>query len=206
MTSFTAEEGSGPSVDTIETLAILREVPEVRDAVVTEYREAADHPVILGYVTGPDPGLGVGWIRQYLMTRLPDYLVPQHLFVLDELPLTSAGDYDLSALPRPGAENSAADDYVAPRTPMEEQLAEIIGKLLTIERVGIHDSFFQLGGFSLLATQLTSRIRETFYVDLSLRDVFSAPTVDQLAHLIVRMQGELLGDEQLEVLLNEIST
>jgi acyl carrier protein len=206
VTSGTAEESSGPSIDTIETLAVLREVPEVRDAVVTEYREAADHPVILGYVTGPDPGLGVGWIRQYLMTRLPDYLVPQHLFVLDELPLTSAGDYDLSALPRPDAENSAADDYVAPRTPMEEQLAEIIGKLLTIERVGIHDSFFQLGGFSLLATQLTSRIRETFYVDLSLRDVFSAPTVDQLAHLIVRMQGELLGDEQLEVLLNEISS
>jgi len=94
---------------------------------------------------------------------------------------------------------------VAPRTPMEHQLTGILQELLGVDRVGIHDSFFELGGFSLLATQLTTRIREQFEVELSLRDVFASPTVDRLAQLIVLTQAnELSGAEDLEALLNEI--
>jgi acyl carrier protein len=88
---------------------------------------------------------------------------------------------------------------------MERQLTEILQELLGLERVGIHDSFFELGGFSLLATQLTTRIREQFGVEPSLRDVFESPTVDELAQLIVRTQGELASVDDLEALLNEIA-
>jgi acyl carrier protein len=207
VTNGTEEDGRpGPAVDTFETLAALRDLPEVRDALVAEQPGPDGAPVILGYVTGPDPALGVAWIRQYLVARLPGHLVPASLFVLEEFPLTAAGEYDLSAFPQPEADDSRAESYLAPRTPMEQQLAGILAELLNVDRVGIHDSFFERGGFSLLATQLTSRIRETYYVDLSLRDVFTAPTVDQLAQLIVRAQGELLGDDDLDALLDEIGS
>jgi len=184
------EEGSrpGPAVDPVETLAALRTVPDVCDAVVTAHVGMDGRTMLLGYVVGSDPTLGTIRIRKHLASRLPDYLIPEHLFVLDELPLTPEGDYDLSALPDPSAESSPVDSYVAPRTPMEHQLAEIVKELLAADRVGIHDSFFGLGGSSFLATRLTSRIREIFGVELLLRDVFASPSVDELAQMIVQIQ------------------
>jgi len=201
---FVGSLGADPAVDLVETLAALRDAPDVRDAVVTEHPGADGGTVLVGAVTGPDPGLGTAAIRQHLLTRLPANLIPEHLYVLDDLPLTPEGGYDQDALPDPGADGDPADTYVAPRTPMERQLTGILQELLGVDRVGIHDSFFELGGFSLLATQLTTRIRETFGVELSLRDVFSAPTVDGLAQLIVLTQSE--GAGELEALLNEIES
>jgi acyl carrier protein len=184
--SHTEEGGRrGSAVDLVETLAALRSVPGVRDAFVTE-RAGRDGLIItVGYVMGPDPAPGTAWIRQDLLGRLPGYLIPEQLFVIDELPLTPEGDYDLKALPDPYEESSQADSYVAPRTPVEQQIADIVKELLSIEQVGIHDSFFGLGGSSFLATRLTGRIREIFDVELLLRDVFASPTVDGLAQMTV---------------------
>jgi len=181
----------GIDIDTVETLVALREVPGARDAVLTEHT---------GYIAGPDPQ-SAAEIRQHLLTRLAHRLVPRHLVVLDRLPLTPDGEYDLSRLPLPAPDGDADDSYVAPRTPLERQLADILRQLLGVDRVGVHDSFFELGGFSLLATRLTSRIREEFNVELSLRDIFQSPTVDRLAQLILRAQGA----EELEALLDEIA-
>lgn len=178
-----------PAVDTVETLAALRAVPAVRDAVVTGHAGADGRTVTVGYVTGPDPARGTAWIRQHLLGLLPDYLIPEQLFVLDRLPLTAEGDYDLGALPAPEGDNGPADSYVAPRTPTEQQLADIVKELLGIGRVGVYDSFFGLGGSSIQATRLTSKLRETFDVDLPLRDVFASPTVDGLAQIVVRIHG-----------------
>jgi non-ribosomal peptide synthetase component F/acyl carrier protein len=200
---FVGHPGRSPEADLAETVAALRDMPDVRDAVATEHAGTDGHTVILGYVTGPDPAFGTAGIRQHLVTRLPGHLIPQQFFVLDGLPLTPEGNYDLGALAEHEAEGPA-ESYVAPRTPMERQLAEILTELLAIDRAGIHDSFFELGGFSLLATRLASRIRETFDVELSLRDVFASPTVDRLAQTIVRLQGEQSGTENFEALLNEI--
>jgi acyl carrier protein len=99
-----------------------------------------------------------------------------------------------------------ADTYMAPRTPMEQQLTVMLQDLLSVERVGTHDSFFDLGGFSLLATRLTSRIREEFDVELSLRDLFGSPTVERLAQHIVAVQAENAGADDLAALLAEIET
>jgi acyl carrier protein len=96
------------------------------------------------------------------------------------------------------------DDYVPARTPVERQLSEIFEELLDAGRVGVHDTFFDLNGFSLLATQLAARIYETFRVELTLRDVFQAPTIEGLATLVVQAQAELADDADLRALLAEI--
>jgi acyl carrier protein len=106
--------------------------------------------------------------------------------VLDALPLTPNGKVDRKALPAPDATGVQEESYIAPRTPIEEGLAEIWCAVLHVERIGVHDNFFELGGHSLLATQVMSRVRNTFQVDLPLHELFDAPTI---AGLAVRIAG-----------------
>ena len=190
------DDRSASAVDLIETLAALRAIAEVRDAFVTEREGEDGQPVLVGYVMGPDPGLGTAWIRQRLLGELPGQLIPDRLFVMDELPLTPAGDYDLDELPDGDAETAQDDRYQAPRTPAEEQIAAMVRELLGVERVGVHDSFFALGGSSFLATRLTAQIRETFAVEVLLRDVFASPTVDGLAQLVGRILGRSEAEQR----------
>jgi amino acid adenylation domain-containing protein len=125
-------------------------------------------------------------LRSFLAERLPDYMVPARFVLLDALPLTPNGKLDRAALPAPdGVRLEAVADYVAPRVPLEGELAEIWAELLDVDEVGVHDDFFtELGGHSLLATQLVSRLRETFEIDLPLRALFEAPTVARLAAVL----------------------
>jgi non-ribosomal peptide synthetase component F/acyl carrier protein len=192
------------NLDLAETLAMLRDDPDVRDAVVTEDIDAHGRTRLLGYVCGPDPEVGGVTVRNRLLRRLPDRLVPAQIFVLDRLALTGKGEYDVSRLPVPDEDAGSADTYVAPRTPMERRLAEILQELLDADRVGVYDSFFELGGFSLLATQLTTRIRDEFDVDLPLRALFESPTIDELAQSILCGQGSRAGIDGLESLLDEV--
>jgi len=205
---FVATLGEDPSRDPLPTVATLRDLPGVHDALVTEYPEADGSTVLVGYIAGrPGPALEAAEIRQQLVGQLPDHLVPQHIFPLDVLPLTPEGDYDLAGLPQPDADSTPLDSYVAPRTPVECRLTEILHDLLDVERIGIYDSFFELGGFSLLAAQLNSRIRERFTVELTLRDTFSSATIEALAQLIVQAQAAELSDAaEIEALLDEIES
>ncbi|GAA1510148.1 hypothetical protein GCM10009677_48850 [Sphaerisporangium rubeum] len=194
---------SSGAADFVETVSVLRDVPGVVDAIVVE-QAAGGVTALTGYVAGPDTGTDVMSIHSFLKARLPEHLVPGHLFVLGALPRTPWGAYDLRALPRPTGDTADGDDYAAPRTPMEQQLADILQDLLGIERVGVYDSFFELGGFSMLATRLIVRVRDAFRVQLAVRDVFESPTVDELARLIVRTQVEEAGIDDLEALLAEV--
>jgi amino acid adenylation domain-containing protein len=121
-------------------------------------------------------------LRAKLQRQLPEYMIPAAFVFLDALPLTSNGKVNRRALPppdqaRPDLENA----FVAPRTPVEEELVDIFSQVLGIKPIGIYDNFFELGGHSLLATQVISRVRETFYVeDLNLQSLFEAPTVARL--------------------------
>jgi hypothetical protein len=203
---FVGGLGTDPSADPVETIGALRGLPDVDDALVAEFPEPDGGSALVGYVAVPDGGFDAAAAHPQLAIRLPDHLVPRRLVVLDRLPLTPAGDYDLDALPYPDADSSAVESHVAPRTPLEQQLAGILRELLAVDRIGVHDSFFELGGFSLLATQLNSRIRESVQVQLTLRDIFESATVEVLAQRIVRAQAEQAGAENVEALLEELET
>jgi acyl carrier protein len=134
-------------------------------------------------------------------------MVPAAFVVLEQLPKLTSGKVDRRALPAPADEDAATEHgYVAPATETEEVVAELFSALLGRERVGIYDNFFALGGHSLLATQLVTRARNAFEVELSVRDLFAAPTVGRLAVLVeerIIRQLEELSDEEVERLERE---
>ncbi len=127
-------------------------------------------------------------LASHLRDRLPSYMVPAAFVVLDALPLTPSGKVDRRALPAPGREARAA--YRAPRPGSEEKLAQIWSEILAVDRIGADDSFFALGGHSLVATRLMSRLRRRLGIDLPLRTLFEAPTVAGLAERIDRARAE----------------
>ena len=117
-------------------------------------------------------------LRAHLAERLPSYLVPSAFVSLAALPLTPNGKVDRKALPGPeGDREAAGGEYVAPRTPAEKRVTAIWSELLGVDRIGVHDDFFALGGHSLLVAQVISRVRRDFGVDVPDRSLFLAPTV-----------------------------
>jgi amino acid adenylation domain-containing protein len=126
-------------------------------------------------------------LRTYLKDRLPEYMMPSAFVVLAELPINENGKVDRKALPAPDAERQDLGiEYVEPRSPIEEALAEMWRGILGVSQVGVRDGFFEIGGHSLLATQVISRVREVFQVELPLRAIFEAPTIENLAAAIER--------------------
>jgi len=152
-----------------------------------------------GAVTGNE-------LRERLRERLPEYMVPSAIVILDALPLSPNGKVDRKALPAPeGADRFGRTSYVAPRTPLEEGLAEIWGELLQLEQVGIHDNFFDLGGHSIMATQVVSRLQETFQVEVPVRALFDTPTIEGLAEWMLRDPETRSRIESLAELLASLS-
>ncbi|HEU4711739.1 MAG TPA: amino acid adenylation domain-containing protein [Pyrinomonadaceae bacterium] len=128
-------------------------------------------------------------LRNFLRARLPEHMVPSSFVILDELPLLPNGKIDRRALPAPEAVRpDLPEAFVAPRTPVEKLLAGAWADLLGLPQVGIHDNFFDLGGHSLLTTQLISRVRDLLKVELPLRQVFQQPTIAALAVVIEQAQ------------------
>jgi acyl carrier protein len=156
------------------------------------------------YVPKPGRSPTPAQLREFLAQRVPEYMLPEAYQPLDALPLTPNGKIDRRALSAPAPARQVADDnFVAPRTELEEELAEIWVDVLQVERVGVEDNFFDLGGHSLLATRLASRIRETFEVELSLRALFEAPTIAGLSVLIVQHLAAQTDDEEMALLLQQ---
>ncbi|WP_164003054.1 non-ribosomal peptide synthetase, partial [Pyxidicoccus caerfyrddinensis] len=162
-----------------EVEAVLRLQPGVREALVLAREDSPGDKRLVAYVVG-EPEVSGDVLREALAARLPEYMVPSAFVLLESFPLTANGKVDRKALPAPDATSSAAE-YVAPRTPTEEQLAALWAEVLRLPRVGVRDNFFEAGGHSLLATQLVSRIRASFGVELPLRAVFEASTLEALA-------------------------
>jgi acyl carrier protein len=127
-------------------------------------------------------------LQNYLAAKLPAYMLPAHYVTLSALPLTANGKVDRQALPIPNEAASLQRSFTAPRTATETQLAALWCDLLRLAEVGIHENFFVLGGDSLLATQVTARLRAQFQVSISLQQFFEAPTVAGLAEQIVISQ------------------
>jgi amino acid adenylation domain-containing protein len=175
----------GYRVELGEIEAALREDDRVQDAVVL-LRDEQLVAFVGSKIMGPfiDP-LTVPVIRESLKTRLPHYMVPSALVLMEKLPLTANGKLDRQALAAlPVEAQDRTSEYVAPRTETERSLAAIWGELLKLERVGVDDDVFDLGAHSLLAMKALTRIREAFGVNLVLRNLFEQPTVAQLAPVI----------------------
>ncbi|HET7232709.1 MAG TPA: non-ribosomal peptide synthase/polyketide synthase [Longimicrobium sp.] len=164
-----------------EIEAALLEHEGVRECAVVARGDAGEQRVV-AYVVGH---VEADVLRAHLRRSLPEHMVPSAFVALDALPLTPNGKLDRKALPAPELAPAEAK-YVAPRTPVEEVLAEIWAEVLGLERVGVHDSFFDLGGHSLLIIRLLADIRATFGLDVSIRTVFSMPTLEAMAGEIER--------------------
>ncbi|MEG5094021.1 amino acid adenylation domain-containing protein [Microcoleus sp. B13-B4] len=157
--------------------------PSVRETVVIATEDVPGNKHLVAYIVLTQP-VTTDELRHILRRKLPEYMIPTSFVFLDSLPLTPNGKVDRLALPAPQLHRSF-DKFVAPRTPIEEMLAQIWASVLKVERVGIHDNFFELGGHSLLATQLISRLPEAFGTSLPLRSLFESPTVAQLSEVIL---------------------
>ncbi len=160
----------------------------IREQVVVARHDLQGEAYLAAYVV-PVAGSSVdpAEIEAFLKRNLPDYMVPTAFVQLDRLPLTPNGKVDRKALPAPErAERLGAPARVEPRTPTEERVAAIWGKLLGRDKIGMDDSFFYLGGHSLLAAQVMLEIQKTFGVDLPLQTLFKQPTVGSLTPAIER--------------------
>ena len=169
-----------------EVEATLLQHPKLEAAIVIAREDRPSDKRLVGYVVArPDVTIAGGELRDFLRERLPEYMIPTAFVELSSLPLTRNGKVDRRALPVPDYALAADHaDFVPPRTSLEESLAEMWGRLLGIELVGVNQSFFESGGHSLLATQLVSHVREAFEVELPLRDFFESPTIAGLAAAI----------------------
>jgi amino acid adenylation domain-containing protein len=207
----------GYRIELGEIEAVLRTHPRVREAVAVVHLSSTGDKRLAAYVvyqdetesSGDEPrdaGQGsFNQLRRYLKERLPEYMIPATFVPLAELPLTPNGKVNRRALPGPAEERPfLQEDFTAPRTPLEQSLANIWSQVLAVKQVGVHDNFFELGGHSLLATQLISRVREAFRVDIPLHRLFELSTVASMAETIERMQIEQADDEKLAQILAEL--
>jgi amino acid adenylation domain-containing protein len=194
----------GTRIELGEIDKLLRSHEAVTDLVVIDREDASGNKYLCAYVVLGHP-VETGEFRDYLSDRLPAEMVPSAFVLLDKLPRTISGKIDRKALPAPGLMRAELEkSFVPPRTPIEGTLVDIWVEVLGIDRVGINDSFFEMGGHSLLVFQVISRVREAFGVDLPLRSLFEAPTIEKQALAIVEAQIEQENDAEMAQLIEDI--
>lgn len=193
----------GYRIELGEIEAVLRQHPEVSQALVALKDNGAGEKRLTAYVVSNQD---TDEIREYLESKLPEYMIPSIVSV-STIPLTVNGKIDYSALPAASPDASSPDrPYVAPRSAIEEQIAHACCDLLRIQRIGIHDNFFDLGGHSLLAMRLLTWTRETFQAEtLPLRGFFEMPTVAGLAALTVKCESRPGQTEKIAKFLQQLN-
>jgi amino acid adenylation domain-containing protein len=195
----------GFRIELEEIASVLRQHPEISDALVLAERSSTGDQRLVSYVVSESMPTH-RQLRSYLQERLPEYMIPSRMVLVHEIPLLPNGKVDRRALERAGAVEWERDDerqHVGPRNPAEEKLVLIWEKVLGVTSVGVDDNFFEMGGHSLLATQLISRIRDEFMIDLPLRSVFASPTPAEMARVIeaaIIEQLEGISEAEIEAL------
>lgn len=175
----------GYRVEPAEIEAAMAEHPSVSEVVVIGFEPDPMEIELAAYYVASDGD--VDW-REFLATRLPDYMIPNAFVRLEGMPVTVSGKVDRLALPAPQSVQ-AHEEMVAPRTRVEEALVRIWSEVLAQESIGVHHNFFSLGGHSLRAMQVLARIHEMFQIELPVRTVFDFPTVAELAQVLDREMG-----------------
>jgi len=188
----------GYRIEPNEIVSLLNQYPGVQASAIVARTDQGSGKRLVAYVASSNSQLTRGALQEHLRNLLPDYMVPATFVRLDTLPSNNSGKLDRAALPAPTSQNTITDEvYLAPRTPVEKGMVAILGMLLGMDKIGLNDNFFFLGGHSLLGTQLIARVRNTFGVELSLRKVFDSPTAGELSDEIERLlsrQHEISAD------------
>lgn len=182
--------------------------PAIREAVALAWEFTAQDKGLLAYVVAqPGQTLTAGELRSFLKESLPEYMLPEVFIMVEAMPLTANGKLNLSALPAPDTHRpSQTSLLVAPRTPIEETLARLWREVLKLEQVGIRDSFFDLGGHSLIAIKLVTRIRTEFNVELSLADFFTVLTIEALGQKLEEALIEASSAAEIDAILGLLET
>lgn len=175
----------GYRVETEEVAAALADHPAVRASAVVAQGDTTGQQQLVGYlVVDPEAMPTALALHDHLATRLPPYMIPATFVLMDTLPTLPSGKIDHRALPAPTTAttvHAGAESEAEPQSLIEGHMAEIVCALLRLERVGLDDNFFMLGGHSMLGTQLIVRLSETYGIELPLRSLFDHPTVRELA-------------------------
>ncbi|MCA9964461.1 MAG: amino acid adenylation domain-containing protein, partial [Anaerolineales bacterium] len=181
--------------------AALEQETAVSQAIVVAREDKPQPKRLVAYYTLADGHAEptASDLRQALQTTLPDYMLPAQFVRLAQWPLTPNGKIDRKALPAPAFSREALGSYVPPRDEIEAELAALCAAVLGVKQIGIHDSFFDLGGNSLLATQLIFQVRNRYQVQIPLRLVFGQPTVAGLAKIVRRGGADVLAIDAEEV-------
>ena len=189
----------GHRIELGEIEHVLNQHSSVKESVIVACdRGSSGEPELVGYVVcSAEPAPSASELRRFLQEQLPDYMIPSLFSFLDALPLTPNGKIDRNALPPPDGERPQLDQgFVEPRTEMEELIAQVWCEVLKLDKIGVHDNFFEIGGHSLLATRVIARLQSNFHVDLALRKLFELPTVAGLAQHIDALRRSDTGSGQ----------
>jgi acyl carrier protein len=174
----------GHRIDLGEVEFALRRHPSVRETIVALPKEEQGQKRLVAYLIGANGAVPSSEeLLSFLKAKLPDYMIPEAFVVLDKFPMTPNGKVNRQALPVPGSA-TPAENSAPPRSPIEEKVAEIWREVMKRDQIGREDDFFELGGHSLMAMMVLSRVRKTFNTNLTMRDVFEAPTIAGLAAIL----------------------
>jgi amino acid adenylation domain-containing protein len=181
----------GVRIELEEIEAALSQHPALHAAVVTVQNDRIGQPQLVAYgVPAQHPAPTYPELRQFLRSRLPEAMIPSVFVWLDAFPTTPNGKINRQALPAPDlSHQETASVNAPPQTPIERRVAQVWSEVLGIREIGVDDNFFDLGGHSLRATQVISRIRQTFELDLPLRTLFECPTIASFATAIETAQA-----------------
>ena len=177
----------------------------IDDSIVTARKDSTGDYRLCAYLVFNGASRSVSELRRSLKRLLPAHMMPSTFTVLPKLPLMPTGKVDRQALPAPDSDRpDVAEPYLPPRTPTEEVVARVWCNALKLDRVGVVDNFFELGGHSLLAARVFSDLQKKFDVDLNLVDIFTAPTVAELAEMIYQRETARQQRDDLFSLLSEL--
>ena len=197
----------GFRVEPGEVEAAIEKHPAIRQAVVIAKENVTSDRQLVAYVVClPEQTFTVSEMNHFLREFLPEYMIPSAFVELNELPLSPNGKVDRQSLPTPeGSRPKLEEDFVAPRNSIEETIAGIWREILGLKQVGIYDNFFDLGGHSLMATQVISRLRNAFQVEsLPLRRLFETPIIAELVTAVVQFQVEQEDEEEMRQILDRL--
>jgi acyl-coenzyme A synthetase/AMP-(fatty) acid ligase len=198
----------GYGVDLVEVEKALLSHSAIKEAIVsTQTTDSADARLIAYFVSARELPPTVSDLRMYLQEKLADYMIPSVFVRLDKIPLTTNGKVDRRALPQPEDKRpELSKRYAGPRNETEYCVVQIWQEVLDVRPIGVHDNFFDLGGHSLAATRVVSRVFEQYQLAIPLQSLFQSPTVAEMAAVIAEHQGKGLEASQLAVILDELES